>query len=93
MEPDLLICQCHSTDHQLIFLYDEDKIEKKDGTVEIDKTVYIHVYLSDETFWRRLWYGIKYIFGYKCRYGAFDEFIIKPEDAPKFEKVAEFLKK
>lgn len=90
MEPDLLICQCHSTDHQLIFLYDEDKDENGNIT---DKTVYIHIHLDKHSFWKRLFYGMKYIFGYKSRYGAFDEFIIKPEDANKFEKVTEFLKK
>lgn len=90
MEPDLLICQCHSTDHQLIFLYDEDKDENGNIT---DKTVYIHIHLAKHSFWKRLFYGIKYIFGYKSRYGAFDEFIIKPEDANKFEKATEFLKK
>ena len=37
-------------------------------------------------------YGIKYIFGYRCKYGAFDEFIFKPEDAYKIQRLANYLK-
>jgi hypothetical protein len=38
-------------------------------------------------------YGIKYIFGYKCRYGAFDEFIVNPKDADKIQEIVYYLKK
>lgn len=86
---DIIICECNSTDHQYIFLYSEDK----DINGNIDKTVYIHTHLNKYSFWERLWVGIKYIFGHQCRYGAFDEFIIKPKDADKFQKVVDFLKK
>jgi len=37
-------------------------------------------------------YGIKYIFGYQSKYGAFDEFIINPKDANKLEKIVKYLK-
>lgn len=53
---------------------------------------YMHIHLNDtNTFWQRVKYGIKYIFGYKCRYGAFDEFIFNPEDAPKLQKLVDYL--
>ena len=35
----------------------------------------------------------KYIFGYKCRYGAFDEFIFNSEDSEKLQDIANYLKK
>jgi hypothetical protein len=89
MDTELIICQCHSTDHQFIFLYDEDV--DKEGNVT-DRTVYIHTHLRTFGFWTRLKYGIKYIFGYRSRYGEFDEFIIKPEDVSKFENVVKFMK-
>jgi hypothetical protein len=38
-------------------------------------------------------YGIKYIFGYKSRYGAWDEFLLNPEDADKLQDVVNYLKK
>ena len=82
--PELFICECHSTDHQIIILYSED-----DGY----PIVYSHVHLNERPFWERLKYGIKYIFGYKSRYGAFDEFIINPKDAKKIEDILIYLKK
>lgn len=63
MKPQILICSCHSTEHQLIFQKDD-----------IDE-VYISVHLHKYRFWKRLWIGIRYIFGYSCRYGNFDEII------------------
>jgi hypothetical protein len=40
-------------------------------------------------FFVRVKYALKYIFGYKSRFGAFDEFIFKPED---LTKLKEYLK-
>ena len=55
-----------------------------------DKLFYIHPHLTHyEGFWKRLWFGLKYAFGYKSRFGAFDEFIFKPED---LEQLKTFLK-
>jgi hypothetical protein len=38
-------------------------------------------------------YGIKYIFGRKCRFGAWDEFIFNPKDADKLQEIVDYLKK
>jgi len=87
-EKDLLICDCNSTDHMMMVFYAEDEIEDKTYP-----TVYIHIHLAKRPFWQRVKYGISYIFGRQCRYGAFDEMILNPEDGPKFGKIEEFLKK
>jgi hypothetical protein len=87
-EVDLFICSCHNTEHQMIVLYDEDGI---DGIIY--PTVYIHTHLSKRPFWERVKYGIKYIFGYQSRYGAFDEFIFNSEDHEKVQRIADYLKK
>jgi len=87
-EKDLLICSCHSTDHQMVVLYGEDDIN---GIIY--PTVYIHTHLSKRPFWERVKYGIKYIFGYQSRYGAFDEFIFNSEDSEKLQDIANYLKK
>ena len=86
---DIFICDCHSTEHQMIVNYSED--EYPDGTK--DPMVYIHTHLNKRPFWQRLKYGIKYIFGYQCRYGAFDEFIINPKDIDKLKDIVHYLKK
>jgi hypothetical protein len=73
----------------MVINYSED--EYPDGT-KINM-VYIHTHLNKNPFWKRLMYGIKYIFGYKCRYGAFDEFIVNPKDADKIQEIVDYLKK
>ena len=85
---DILICSCHSTDHQIVLLYDEDINESGKSY----PMCYAHVLLNKKPFWGRLKHGIKYIFGYKCKYGAFDEFIFNPDDAYKIQRLANYLK-
>ena len=88
-EIELLICECDSTEHQIILLYDED--EDKDGN--IIPTCYAHIHLAKISFWRRIIYAVKYLFGYQSRYGAFEEFIFNPKDAPKLQELVDYLKK
>jgi hypothetical protein len=73
----------------MVINYSND--EYPDGTK--NNMVYIHTHLNKKPFWKRLMYGIKYIFGYKCRYGAFDEFIVNPKDADKIQEIVYYLKK
>ena len=82
MSPAVLICDCNSTEHQIV-IYPEDE----------DGLVYCHIYLTNYGFWRRLKAGLKYIFGYKCRFGQWDEFILKPEHADKLRELSEMLSK
>lgn len=81
MQTDILICQCFSPEHQILFHYDTE-----------DKMVFVQVHLNKLPFFKRLKYAFKYLFGYKSKYGAFSEFIIHPADAEKFEKVYLLLK-
>jgi hypothetical protein len=89
-DKEIIICECHSTEHQFVFLYAEDDSPENDG--KKFPLCYVHVHLNKIPFWKRLRYGLRYIFGYQCRYGAFDEFILNPEDAPKIQKLADYLK-
>ena len=78
----LLLCDCSSAEHQLIVRWDKD-----------DKEVDVNVHLANmDGFWKRLWHGLKYAFGYKSRYGAFDEIILRKEDADKLQKVVNHLR-
>jgi hypothetical protein len=87
-DKDLLICDCNSTEHMMMVFYAEEEIEGK-----VYPMIYLHLHLAKRPFWQRVRYAINYIFGRQCRYGAFDEMILNPEDAPKFEKISEYLKK
>jgi hypothetical protein len=76
MKPDNITeyfhCKCHSPDHTLRFdlvSFDDDKPE-----------VYVSTHLTTFPLRRRIWAAIKYVFGYRCRYGHFDEFLLQDED-------------
>jgi len=64
-------CRCGSPEHLLTFRLWEDKY---------GMDLYAYVLLNPEPFYKRIWLGIKYIFGYTSRYGHFDEFILDPTD-------------
>jgi len=87
-QKDLFVCSCHSTEHQMVVLYGEDEINDVKYPM-----IYIHTHLVKRPFWQRVGYGLKYIFGHQSRYGAFDEFIINPDDAEGIKKIVKYLKK
>jgi len=78
MVKEIFICSCGSLEHQMYFWYEEE-----------DKLFYTEVHLTGRSFLGRLKYGIKYIFGYKSRFGAWDEFIF---DSEAEKQLLEFLK-
>lgn len=82
MKRDLLICKCENLEHQLIFTYIDDS----------EKLITVSVLLNNYSFFKRLIFGIKYIFGYRSKFGLYDEFIINPEDKDKFLNIYNFLK-
>ena len=84
---DLFVCSCHNTEHQMVVLYDEDDIDGVRFPM-----VYVHTHLVKRPFWQRVGYGLRYIFGHQSRYGAFDEFIINPDDVQGIEKIVKHLK-
>ena len=79
---DILMCDCGSTEHNIIVRYDEE-----------DKIVYCDIHLNNyRSFISRLKHGIKYIFGYKSRYGDWDQIIFNRNDYNKFVKITKLLK-
>ena len=75
MEQQLFVCDCGDVSHQFIVSWYPDDEDWND-------LIYFTVHLSQSyNFWKRLWHGIKYIFGFKCRFGAFDEILVNKEDA------------
>lgn len=82
---EILICECHSVDHQIIFSYEDSDPNWSE--------VYMQIHLTKIPFWQRVKYGIQYIFGKQCRYGAFDEVVLKPKDHIKLQKIVDYLKK
>lgn len=75
---EIILCDCHYCEHQII-------VESDDGQV------FLMVHLCRQSIWRRLKYAIKYIFGYRCKYGAFEEIILSSKDFAKVESIADYL--
>ena len=80
----LLLCSCYSCEHQMIIHLDE-------GGDLYPPEAYVNVHLVKRSFWYRVKYGIKYIFGFKSRYGAWDEFILDKTHAQSLREMAKHL--
>jgi len=65
---------CNSDEHSIEFAYDNDMM-------------YFHIYLAKTTFFKRVWLGIKYIFGYQCKYGEFDTVYIPESKLNDFQQL------
>jgi hypothetical protein len=70
-------CSCHSDEHTLKFTLDMDEF----GSCE-NPELYTTVFLNDWIPWySRIFVAIMYIFGYKSKYGHWDYFSLKEQDA------------
>ncbi len=77
----MVVCECNSLDH--IF-----RFETFNWPQEPIPELFLEVNLVRRSFLERLVYGIKYVLGYKSRYGAVDSTIISPKDA---ESIRDFM--
>lgn len=79
-------CDCESDTHNVRFTYSKDD--------QYGDELWISVHLNQhQSFWKRLWTGIRYIFfGFaKTQYGHYDTFSFKAEDAPKMKQAFEYF--
>ena len=82
MKRQFFVCNCQDVEHQFILSFDD---EERDHYCD---WMYLDVHLAKDPFWTRVKYGIKYIFGYQCRYGAFAEIII---NRPLAQRLKQFI--
>ena len=83
MKYEYFECQCGSDEHRLVFMLD-------DAGDLWPPDLYTSVFLRDhDNILKRIWKAIRYIFGYKSKYGHFDCFMMKAEDAPRFQLLLE----
>jgi hypothetical protein len=81
-ETEIFICECHSLEHQLRFFYTKEELENNHVIEEMNVQMHLITY---DSFFTRLWVGLKYAFGYKSRYGEWDDFYFKPKDINKLK--------
>jgi hypothetical protein len=82
MEKNIIICDCGNNEHQFIISSYSDSHSWE---------LYLEPHLTNyKNVFQRILYGIKYIFGYKSKYGAFDCVIISRDKAQQMcEKILE----
>lgn len=79
---DSVSCICENDEHQLIFRYFINSAED-------NETLYCTFHLKPESnFFKRMLIAIKYIFGYRSKYGEFDEVLL---DSDKVEELKNIL--
>jgi uncharacterized DUF497 family protein len=76
-------CICKDPEHSLCFSYFKNI---KDDSV-IDKEIFCSIFLSNGSFLFRLCNSVKYIFGYRSRYGHFGNWILCNEDVVKLKNL------
>lgn len=80
--PEILICDCSSTEHQIVFWHDEE-----------DNFVYCHIHMAGRSFWKRIVPALRYIFGYRCKFGHWEEFILSRHHTDQLQQLVDMLKR
>ena len=60
----ILVCNCNSAEHQIV-IFRDDEVNLFHCAIHLNSSL---------NFIQRLILGVKYIFGYHCKYGNWDEF-------------------
>jgi len=70
-------CRCGSDEHTLRFVLDKE-----------DNEIYVSIFLNKyQNIFKRICVAIKYVFGYKCKFGHWDNWIMCNEDIDKLQKM------
>lgn len=85
IEERVFVCECSSMEHIMIASWFPEDME--------DKSVYVSIHLKHDNFLTRLKQAIKYIFGYKCKYGNFEEIILGEKHIPQLKEIISYLEK
>jgi len=68
MKRTLFTCRCGSMEHIFVITADEEDM-------------FIEVHLAPLPLWQRVRQAIKYVFGYRSKWGDFDEILLDPTQA------------
>lgn len=78
----IISCACASVEHNMIYRVDRD-----------DPEVWLYFTLNkEESFFKRLLLGIKYIFGYQSRFGMYGEILVDKHNADHFKRIYDHVK-
>lgn len=77
----IIICECGSREHQIVMEYDAE-----------DNCIFCSIHLVKRNLLARVKTALKYILGYKSKYGHWDCFILCPSEATKLSEYLTLLK-
>ena len=80
-------CDCTCNDHLIVFSLSNDEFDDgfDDGCDE--HVLYVCTQLRRDSFFNRVWLGIKYIFGYQSKYGHWDEARLSGDNVEDLKKL------
>lgn len=83
-------CSCGSPEHliQVSWFLPNEKYCTEDY-----EELYIHYSLLKARVWKRIWYAIKYVFGYQSRFGGYGEMVLYKQDVDKLIEVLQEYQK
>jgi hypothetical protein len=82
MSKKYIDCACSSEEHVIRFAFDIDKDPRF-------SSIYLGTQLAPLPFFARVKTAIKYIFGYECKYGHWEETIIDLDTAKELKSALE----
>jgi hypothetical protein len=68
-EVEFFLCDCTHAEHTLRANYNQEW-----NTLNFD------IFLATHSWYKRVWYGLKYMFGFKSKYGHFTDIVFSPKD-------------
>lgn len=67
----LFTCACGSIEHHFVMSYWSDEEEPR--------MIYVQMFLAEHRLLKRIWLAIRYILGYKSKYGHWEEVLLDRE--------------
>ena len=68
MKRTLYTCRCGSLEHMFVVSAD-------------DQDLFLEIHLAPAPFFERVLHAIRHVFGYRSKWGDFDEVLLEPEQA------------
>lgn len=82
LQAEYLTCDCSSDEHTMRFTFAAG--ETSQDSSEVYTSVFLNQYRS---VWRRIWVAVRYVMGYKSKYGHWDCFSFNVEEAIRLRKL------
>ena len=81
-------CCCEAMEHTIRVMFSKAEPDPEKDPHHIGDMLFIDYFLSNCPWYKRVWIGLKYIFGCKSKYGQFGETLVHVAEA---KRLAAFL--